>query len=582
MKLIHKVYFVIFATSIFINANTMSHNWPHYKASMGPEICTCAHMEAIIDYFKDKKDLTMVLGAGDRDDNYKRFENYTFVVCEGYYNVSKKINPTDSFGMHIFRDPSSKKLEKLIIDETLQKLQQQLKKDPREPLLIPLDYNSQFFANFLDKFTNKFKEIIFDYQSADYTKDWDGPNKIIEKIFNSLQNGGEFYSEHVFEIAFSPLPADVKFMRKGKGSSPDLFIKTTGKQANQNDGREFIVNSLKNAGFVSEIRNDKTLFLKQKLGSLPGGVIGDEYYIYAKKSASLGKILRELKDSLTQLKTKLQSLNAKLNGLSSKLESKSPMQSKKISNPKTSDWISGTGQQWTFNITQDQLKLETRLGVYAQVPGIGIYADSYVFRKRIFLLELSDSMLKNAPQIILDQIKGRNVFFYINIVGIKAFDIGVSSEDLYSHKDFNIVFHGFLALDKGPGDFKQNVKMGIFEPDGIAQATSSSISFGSLAEADVHYHAPCFSPNNARFKVESNREISTFWSVALSPISNNAAVTYHLLINNVKLEDELTKILNGDSFETILQQLENFTPIPENDARTLKNFVATINKLRKI
>ncbi|MFA6535564.1 MAG: hypothetical protein WCS92_04870 [Candidatus Babeliales bacterium] len=310
MSFTHKIFFVVFTASIFVKLDAMSHNWPHYKSKIGPDICTCTHMEAIIEYFKDKKDLTMVLGAGDGlgDKDYERLKGYDFVVCEGYYSLAKTIDPSSLFGNHIFS--KSKNLEKQTIDETLLELQQYLKNG--EPILIPLNFNGQSFANFLDIFSNKFKEITFDHQSADYAENWDGPSKIIEKLFNALQFNGEFYTEAIFKNAFSFLPPELT----RRAYDNELCVKATGKLLTDEDViNTFIINSLKKVGFKAQIRNDKILSNKQNLSFLKHGVRGDTNYIYACKSTILEKKLYQLKESLIQLKSKLQTINTRLETL---------------------------------------------------------------------------------------------------------------------------------------------------------------------------------------------------------------------------------------------------------------------------
>jgi hypothetical protein len=173
MRMIRKIFFLVMIASIFVKANPMAHNWAHYKSG-GSEICICAHMEAIIEYFKDQKDLTMVLGAGNLDIDYTRFANYRFVVSNEIKEY--KILKSDT------------------IESAVKDLTQKLAGGQKEPLLIPFDFNSKEFFNFLDSLgEEKFQQIIFDYSATKFVH-WGLPQ--ICGIFNALQEGGELYFEN--------------------------------------------------------------------------------------------------------------------------------------------------------------------------------------------------------------------------------------------------------------------------------------------------------------------------------------------------------------------------------------------------
>ena len=364
----------------------------------------------------------------------------------------------------------------------------------------------------------------------------------------------------------------------------------------------------------------------------------------AAKNTDLSKKLVQLKASLAQLKTKLQNLNEKLNTLNEKITSPKPayIAPKKITDKieKEDFYTGGPGTQWTFNEKAKQLNLTTSMpGTYDQVPGIGIYdigipdAD-YTLATRIFLLELSEDMLNKAPKSIVDQLKQhseyKKKFFYINVV------TGIS-DNPYS-KPYNMIFHGFLAFNAlsdaqkkdlfdSPGKALSNVfnvramvPMGIFEQNGLIKiahketyppetryggyrAYDKPILFDELTEISVNYHDMRFSPDNAHIRINPERNISTFWSIALTPDkledSNDksmdawkalspedrtarkvACVTFNLLINDKGLAGKIEEILSGNNFEDILKHLVDFKGLSEEDSDALKGFVATINRLR--
>lgn len=48
-----------------------------------------------------------------------------------------------------------------------------------------------------------------------------------------------------------------------------------------------------------------------------------------------------------------------------------------------------------------------------------------------------------------------------------------------------------------------------------------------------------YSPNNVRFKIDDKRQVVSFWSVAVSPDNQNAALNFNLIILNQALADLL-------------------------------------------
>lgn len=283
----------IVAMSILTTTKPMAHNWPHYKTDIGPDICTCAHMEAIMDHFKNKDNLTMVLGAGDEEENYTRFEGYSFVVTDGYASNSTSIDCDSVFTQNIIE----RHLEKTTtLEERLKlaisKLKNNLSTNPDKPILIPLNFNTQYFKNFLNNFSNKFKMIIFDIFSSYYPEHWD-TNKTIENIFSSLQDNGIFYLEDCF-TGF-------------KSNKTDQYV----------DKSDTILPILKATGFDAKYeKSNSNAFYPI---TFPDGQQKEGRYIHAKKPVNLNTKLDSLKNSLAQLKNKLSNLQEKLKTLRQKI-----------------------------------------------------------------------------------------------------------------------------------------------------------------------------------------------------------------------------------------------------------------------
>ncbi len=123
--------------------------------------CICPYMQDLIKMYKNKKNLTLVLGAGDQKIDYDRFKDYTFLV--GY--------------------PS------------LFLFSQQRLAHHQPPFLVPLDFNTEYFFNFLKEFPESFSQIIPDFS---VTKFIEWKQNRIEEIFDALQAGGEFYIDGGF------------------------------------------------------------------------------------------------------------------------------------------------------------------------------------------------------------------------------------------------------------------------------------------------------------------------------------------------------------------------------------------------
>ena len=127
------------------------------------------HLNIVIDYFKNKKNLTMVLGAGGQKHDYTiRFKRYIFLVT-GIVNleVSKRYFTSK---------------EKLLNYVKIKKL----------PVPIPLDFNKGPFLAFLSKLRGRFKEIIFDLSVTKFVR-W--KRRHLRIIYRSLHENGRFYTD---------------------------------------------------------------------------------------------------------------------------------------------------------------------------------------------------------------------------------------------------------------------------------------------------------------------------------------------------------------------------------------------------
>ncbi len=110
---------------------------------------------------------------------------------------------------------------------------------------------------------------------------------------------------------------------------------------------------------------------------------------------------------------------------------------------------------------------------------------------------------------------------------------------------YNLIYHRVVrAWRNGEQYFNINLPMGIFEPYGISKLDhKEAVALNNLTEQNVNLHptadaivSDAYSPNNAQFKVDKTKDLSSFWTVALSGDKKHASVNYVLLIHNPELE----------------------------------------------
>lgn len=241
---------------------------------------------------------------------------------------------------------------------------------------------------------------------------------------------------------------------------------------------------------------------------------------------------------------------------------------KKIDPIQTSPF--GYEHEFQINLKENQQKLSTGPSPYQHfdhIPALGFYGDPYQFSLRLALIELNphmityalpDSLKKSLIQHIApgkslqEVLHGRTVYAHVMISGF-----------IPGKNTYNIVFHPFgYSFMKPPIEkpyFNIYIPMGIFNPHGIAP-TSHGISFEQFNPENVNAHngaSIAFSPNNARIALSPNRSISTFWSAAYSPDKNYITITYHIMVNDQKIEENFKQFIKtAANLENLLSSLE--------------------------
>jgi hypothetical protein len=234
-----------------------------------------------------------------------------------------------------------------------------------------------------------------------------------------------------------------------------------------------------------------------------------------------------------------------------------------------------------FNLTDEPMPPLTPDHHIEKIPLIGYYGDEYLFRNNYGLIKFNK---KQLPSYITDS---------INIDRIPHLSCQVILHGAFEFQDRfgnylpqptvnNMVFHSFAYAFTKKQYFDVLVPMGIFFANGVQP---KDIGKDSLQASSVIVHesgirgVPAFSPNNARFNITNNRAISTFWSIATSPDTQHATISYHILINSPALMDRIHPLLDVsetlNDFITNLQQA-SFELTNAEDQEALNNALAII------
>ncbi len=320
------------------------------------------HLDAIVEYFKDKNNLTMVLGAGDMEHDYAdtekqqaRFKGYTFLVNNNLTEAMKK-----------------RMLKAKTIEDAINELEQKLSDGQKEPIPLPLDFNDKEFFMFLKNFPEKFNLIIFDYAVSKFinTDSWNNfgwnTKTGLPILFKALKYGGEFYIDSVnpggSEVArflnnrvldqFSRIISGIQIinniMSYDRLNLTNYLVQKTysivnvpdniqaGDNVTKKEGtnnfiapsnecrRNHAIKLLNDIGFKAEYKENspyplQMAWIKNSLLKDKENVFEHYNYILAKKTISLEKNLSQLKNSLVQLKSKLKTLNTEIVMLKSAL-----------------------------------------------------------------------------------------------------------------------------------------------------------------------------------------------------------------------------------------------------------------------
>jgi len=153
--------------------------------------------------FADKDNLTMVLGAGNYEENYERLKDYTFLV-----NPEKETS-LDALNAYLgSKNPGHKKIASLSDIDLSQ-----------TPLPLILDFNKQDFLDFLKKLPGKFSEIIFDYSVSKFFKE--STLEWFKDIYKALNDEGVLIMDYESGTV-SPAPNPMYLQQEFQKISQDV------------------------------------------------------------------------------------------------------------------------------------------------------------------------------------------------------------------------------------------------------------------------------------------------------------------------------------------------------------------------
>ncbi len=260
----------------------------------------------------------------------------------------------------------------------------------------------------------------------------------------------------------------------------------------------------------------------------------------------------------------------------------------------------------------DGTKLDGKSGrLISAAPSLGFYrklhGGGYVFRDRYMLVQFDPMahwiLLPESVRQVLESVRINNGAIRANITMHSWLQADRQARE--SRLVF-VLFHEWVGeVMNKLENFKIDLPMGIFEPDGVENYTESKFSsvvneayarksgisknsksgipFGRLGTQTVHRHGG-YSPDNARFVITAGRDLATFWSVSVYPGNKHAMVTFHILVNSeeigdvilfqvIKLEDTLKNVLRG-LHDKVLPVIPN-----QEDKNALYKAIYTIRNL---
>lgn len=261
-------------------------------------------------------------------------------------------------------------------------------------------------------------------------------------------------------------------------------------------------------------------------------------------------------------------------------------------------------------------------GLIWGLPYLGFYnsENSLIFNKRLAYINFKYYMIRDIiPQSIESYLKN-----YYNVTSknwplclanqstLIKFSTSIFSTTEKAPNNIYSIFYNTWVADLGyikqfpnsMSSFATSINTGIFNNNGICkvpldlshtknlQNICQNINNNIIQKEHIALNYQNLSPSNLKIIVDKKREIASFWSMAqtepnnppnTSMLSKNVSINYFLLINNKKIEDWLTKILNNSTninelYNNLTDSLEKANWIESTDKKSLRDWIDTVKK----
>ena len=235
-----------------------------------------------------------------------------------------------------------------------------------------------------------------------------------------------------------------------------------------------------------------------------------------------------------------------------------------------------------MHITAMQLPLNMGHDYHFEIPLIGVYSAEYQFAA-VEANITSPAIIDVLPDSLVDALAPKLGYQGPADLAVKRHYLHekLNTDQLHASiafyaqlpptsKGYNIVFHRLVGQYwlKHDKFFQRFIDVGMFENRGVAPV---DLAVNEFKAVDVNYHPPRdYSPDNARFTIEPNRALASFWIAGVAPDLNKAAVTYVVLAVTPPAVDFFNSLFAGmdlrrnvavpvpTKVHTIIKRLHNF------------------------
>lgn len=206
--------------------------------------------------------------------------------------------------------------------------------------------------------------------------------------------------------------------------------------------------------------------------------------------------------------------------------------------------------------------------VFNTSPRLGVYTpEEYHFRKPSLIMVDNDLkyLYKNIPDDLLnaissqlgingsrqekiDTLKQRAVSGSLKII----FNTNVTGPRNDTSNRHNVAYHNVTTEHfNQPWNSGANYLMGIFSPNGITQIPGDinnpdgPIAFNAFTNKSVNPHDDNhYSPNNAYFEIQPNKELVSFWTAIFSQDKKELLITFNIMLENEDIYNQVSEIAN--------------------------------------